>query len=120
MSKGMRNTFFIDESRIRNFSTETIDASNARSHLFNYMTDKNSIKEFQKMSDKVPLEILEMKFQCITTILLGLQIKNSTQKVIRDYIHEMYNLKQLYNHYLGIDRIYISFSQLFRSSKVLS
>ena len=46
MSKGMRNTFFIDESRIRNFSTEIIDASNARSHLFNYMTDKNSIKEF--------------------------------------------------------------------------
>ena len=55
MSKGMRNTFFIDESRMRNFSTETIDASNARSHLFNYMTDKNSIKEFQKMSDKVPI-----------------------------------------------------------------
>ena len=35
MSKGMRNTFFIAESRIWNFSTETIDAGNARSHLFN-------------------------------------------------------------------------------------
>ena len=55
MSKGMRNTFFIAESRIWNFSTETIDAANARSHLFNYMTDENLIKEFWKMSDKVTI-----------------------------------------------------------------
>ena len=55
MSKGMRNTFSIDESRIWNFSTETIDGADARSHLFNYMTDENLIKEFWKMSDKVTI-----------------------------------------------------------------
>ena len=55
MSKGMRSNFFIAESRIWNFSTETIDPANARSHLFNYMTDENLIKEFWKMSDKVTI-----------------------------------------------------------------
>ena len=44
MSKVMRSTVFIDESRIWNFSTERIDAANARSHLINYMTDEYLIK----------------------------------------------------------------------------
>ena len=55
MSKDMRNSFFIAESRILNFSTETIDRADARSHLFNYMTDENLIKKFWKMSDKVTI-----------------------------------------------------------------
>ena len=61
MSEGMRNTFFIAESRIWNFSTETIDAANARSHLFNYMTDENLIKEFWKISDKVTIRDFSKK-----------------------------------------------------------
>ena len=51
----MRNTFFIAESRIWNFSTETIDGADARSHLFNYMTDESLIKKFQKMRDQVTI-----------------------------------------------------------------
>ena len=50
MSKGMRNSFFIDESRIWNFSTETSDPTNTRSYLFNFMTNQNLIKEFWKLS----------------------------------------------------------------------
>ena len=61
MSKGMRSNFFIAESRIWNFSTETIDPANARSHLFNYMTDENLIKEFWKMSDKVTIRDFSKK-----------------------------------------------------------
>ena len=50
MIKVMRSTVFIDESRIWNFSTEGIDAANAISHLFNYMTD-----EFWKIRDEDPI-----------------------------------------------------------------
>ena len=57
----MRNTFFIAESRIWNFSTETIDGADARSHLFNYMTDENLIKEFWKISDKVTIRDFSKK-----------------------------------------------------------
>ena len=46
ISKGTRNSFFIDESRIWNFSTETIDAANTRSYLLNYMTNEHLTKEF--------------------------------------------------------------------------
>ena len=49
----MRNSFFIDESRIWNFSTELIDVTNTRLYLFNYMTNENLIKEFWKLSDSV-------------------------------------------------------------------
>ena len=55
ISKGTRNSFFIDESRIWNFSTETIDATNTRSYLLNYMTNENLTKEFWKLSDSVPI-----------------------------------------------------------------
>ena len=48
--KGTRNSFFIDESRIWNFSTETSDPTNTRSYLFNFMTNQNLIKEFWKLS----------------------------------------------------------------------
>ena len=58
MSKGMRSSFFIYESRIWNFSTETIDTTNARSYLFNYITNENLMKEFWKISDRVPIRDL--------------------------------------------------------------
>ena len=55
MSKGMRNTFSIDEFRTWNFSSKTINVANVRSHLLHYMTDENLTKEFCKKSDKVPI-----------------------------------------------------------------
>ena len=58
MSKGMRSSFFIYESRIWNFSTETIDTTNARPYLFNYITNENLMKEFWKISDRVPIRDL--------------------------------------------------------------
>ena len=54
----MRSSFFIYESRIWNFSTETIDTTNARSYLFNYITNENLMKEFWKISDRVPIRDL--------------------------------------------------------------
>ena len=43
----MRSSFFIYESRIWNFSTETIDTTNARPYLFNYITNENLMKELE-------------------------------------------------------------------------
>ena len=61
ISKGTRNSFFIDESRIWNFSTETIDAANTRSYLLNYMTNEHLTKEFWKLSDNVPIRNFSKK-----------------------------------------------------------
>ena len=80
MSKGMRSIFFIAESRIWNFSTETIDAANARSHLFNYMTDENLIKEFWKMSDKVTIRDFSKKILVQKDDFIGLIDKKTQQK----------------------------------------
>ena len=44
MGKDTTQKFFIDESRIWNFSSEKIKAANVTSYTFNYMSDKNLIK----------------------------------------------------------------------------
>ena len=80
MSKGMRSIFFIAGSRIWNFSTETIDAANARSHLFNYMTDENLIKEFWKMSDKVTIRDFSKKILVQKDDFIGFIDKKTQQK----------------------------------------
>ena len=55
MGKDTTQKFFIDESRIWNFLSEKIEAANVTSYTFNYMPDKNLIKEFWKISDSIPI-----------------------------------------------------------------
>ena len=55
MGKDTTQKFFIDESRIWNFLSEKIEAANVTSYTFNYMSDKNLIKEFWKISDSIPI-----------------------------------------------------------------
>ena len=44
LGKDTRQKFFIDESRIWNFSLETNETANVRSYIFNYMSNENLIK----------------------------------------------------------------------------
>ena len=55
MGKDITQKFFIDESRIWNFLSEKIEAANVTLYTFNYMSDKNLIKEFWKISDSIPI-----------------------------------------------------------------
>ena len=54
LGKDTRQTFFIDESRIQNFSLEKVEAANARSPIFNYMLDEKLINEFWKINNDKP------------------------------------------------------------------
>ena len=51
LGKDTRQKFFIDESRIWNFSLETNETANVRSYIFNYMSNENLIKEFWKITN---------------------------------------------------------------------
>ena len=55
LGKDTRQKFFIDESRIWNFSLETIETANVRLYIFNYMSNENLIKEFWKITNNNPV-----------------------------------------------------------------
>ena len=55
LGKDTRQKFFIDESRIWNFSLETNETANVRSYIFNYMSNENLIKEFWKITNNNPV-----------------------------------------------------------------
>ena len=142
MSKGMRNTFFISESRIWNFSTKTINAVNSRSHLLHYMTDEDLIKEFWKMSDKVPIrvfskEILVHKNNFIRFVDKKLNTKGNAvlctgnvqfETIIQPlFENRSYLFKSMVN-YLGVPKYYherrdtnfLRYSDIFKVKKTFS
>ena len=118
MGKDTTQKLFIDESRIWNFLSEKIEAANVTSYTFNYMSDKNLIKEFWKITDSTPIRDFSKEVLVHEDDFTRFVDKKQQKIIIMCFIVVLYNLTRSYSQYMEIGMFYIvlqSVTQEFQS-----
>ena len=107
MGKDTTQKLFIDESRIWNFLSEKIEAANVTSYTFNYMSDKNLIKEFWKITDSTPIRDFSKEVLVHEDDFTRFVDKKQQKIIIMCFIVVLYNLTRSYSQYMEIGMFYI-------------
>ena len=107
MGKDTTQKFFIDESRIWNFLSEKIEAANVTLYTFNYMSDKNLIKEFWKISDSIPIRDFSKEVLVHEDDFTRFVDKKQQKIIIMCFIVVLHNLTRSYSQYMEIGMFYI-------------